>query len=420
MFNPDLVRHQFPALMSDAIHFDNPGGTQVAQQTVSRIQNYLQFTNANHGGAFHTSEESDAIVAQTRQTLADWFNAARPEEIVFGPNMTTLTLHLSRSLARTLQPGDEIIVTRLDHDANVAPWLLIAEDRGCTVRWVDFDPADCRLKLDTLEHAISPRTRIVAVGYASNAVGTINDVRRIVQIAHGTGALCYVDAVQYAAHGPIDVQNLDCDFLVCSAYKFFGPHLGILYGKYDVLDRLTAYKVRTSGNQPPDKWETGTQSFEAIAGTLGALDYFHWVGETFGDDYADLAAIAGRRQTFHRAMRAIQDYEVTLSRALIEGLSSVPGLKIWGITNPEQVDQRVATVSLTLEGWQPHDVAYALGCEGIYLWDGNFYALEVTRRLELEDHGGLVRVGAVHYNTQAEINRLVSALQRLSEQHHSH
>ena len=225
------VRSEFPALTSDAIFFDNPGGTQVSKRVVERANDYLLKTNANHGGAFATSAASDAVVDQTREAMAFFLNAEYSDEIVFGPNMTTLTLSLSRSLARELQPGDEIVVTRLDHDANITPWTLIAQDRGCTVRWVDFDVEDCTLRMDQMEDFINERTRLVAVGYASNAVGTINPVRRIVQMAHDAGALCYVDAVQYAPHGPIDVQKLDCDFLVVSGYKIFGPHVGALYSK---------------------------------------------------------------------------------------------------------------------------------------------------------------------------------------------
>lgn len=413
MLSLDQIREQFPALASGAIHLDNPGGTQVARQSLQRSQDYLLHTNANHGGAFHTSRESDAVVTAARQALADFLNAARPEEIVFGPNMTTLTLHLSRSLAHLLQPGDEIVLTRLDHDANVAPWLLIAQERGCMVRWVDFNPADCTLDLDTLNREISPRAKIVAIGYASNAVGTINDVRHAVQIARRVGALTFIDAVQYAPHGLIDVQSLDCDFLACSAYKFFGPHEGILYGKYDLLDRLTAYKVRTSSKLPPEKWETGTPSFEAIAGTLGALEYFQWVGETFGPDWTPGMT---RRQAFERAMLAIGRYESELSHALIDGLRTIPGLYIWGITDPARVAQRVSTVSFTLEGWNPRTVAEALDRENIYVWNGNFYALEATTRLGLEERGGLVRIGAVHYNTQAEIGCLIDALERITAQ----
>ncbi len=416
MLDSQLVRSHFPALSSGAIFFDNPGGTQVAQQTLKRMTDYLTRTNANHGGAFKTSRESDALVHEARSMVADFLNARQPEEISFGQNMTSLTLHISRSIARTLQAGDEIVVTRLDHDANIAPWMLIAEDRGCTLRWVDFDPEDCTWNLEALKQQLSDRTKLVAIGYASNAVGTINSVREAVKIAHDAGALCFIDAVQYAPHGSIDVQSIDCDFLVCSAYKFFGPHVGVLYGKYALMDQLKAYKVRPAGNLPPDKWETGTQSFESIAGTLGALEYFQWIGEqgVGSNPTGALLTWPGRRQQLAAAMALIEEYERTLSRALIEGLSSVKGLHIWGITDLAQLDRRVPTVSFTLKGWHPRDVAAALDRHGIYVWDGNYYALAVMERLDLESKGGMVRVGAAHYNTIEEVEKLVTAVKNLA------
>ncbi len=402
MFDLNQIRSQFPALASGAIFLDNPGGTQMAQQSLKRMTDYLTNTNANHEGAFKTSRESDAVVDASRAAMADFLNARRPEEIVFGQNMTSLTLHMSRSIARTLNAGDEIVVTRLDHDANIAPWMLIAEDRGCTLKWVDFDPEDCTWSVDALKQQLSSKTKLVAIGYASNAVGTINPVADAVKAAHEVGALVYIDAVQYAPHGPIDVQALDCDFLACSAYKFFGPHTGILYGKYELLDKLKAYKVRPAHNEPPHKFETGTQSFESIAAVLGALEYFESLG-----------AGATRRQRLVAAMTAMKEYEKTLSRALIEGLSSINGLHIWGITDFDQLDRRVPTVSFTLEGWAPRDVAAELDKHGIYVWDGNYYALAVMDRLGLEEKGGMVRVGAAHYNTLEEINKLVEVVRTL-------
>ena len=253
------IRSQFPSLNRPFIYLDNPGGTQVARTSMERIQEYLLECNANHGGAFTTSIESDAILSHAHQMAADFLNAALPEEIVFGQNMTTLTMAISRSLVSTFHPGDTIVVTRLDHDANISPWLLAAEDRGCKIRWVDFHTEDCTLDMDSMQAALGDKPRLVAVGYASNAVGTINPVKKITQMAHDVGALVYIDAVQYAPHGPIDVQDIDCDFLVCSAYKFFGPHVGLLYGKYHLLDNLKAYKVRPAPNDPPGKFETGTQ-----------------------------------------------------------------------------------------------------------------------------------------------------------------
>lgn len=414
MLDSAIVRSHFPSLTPETLFFDNPGGTQVAQEVITRMQDYYLHNNANHGGSFRTSRASDAVVWQARQAMADFLNAARPEEIIFGQNMTSLTLHISRSLARTLNPGDEIVVTRLDHDANIAPWLLIAEDRGCQIRWVDIHPEDCTLNMEEMERQITERTKIVAVGYASNAVGTVNDVQRIVQLAHRVGALCFIDAVQHAPHKPIDVQELDCDLLACSAYKFFGPHTGILYGKYALLDSLTAYKVRPAGNLPPDKFETGTQSFESIAGVLGTIEYLAELGKTSGSAGQYEQRFSGRRLALKQGMAAIEAYEVDLSKALLAGLLSVPGLHLWGIADPERIQQRVPTFSFSLQGRHPQAIAEALGKENINVWDGNFYALAVLERLGLEGQGGIVRVGAVHYNTVAEVDTLVQALQRIA------
>lgn len=403
-FDVEQVRTQFPALASGAVFFDNPGGTQVARQVVDRMTDYLVRCNANHGGAFKTSIESDAVLEAAHAGMADLLNAASPNEIIFGQNMTTLTFTLSRALGRRLAPGDEIIVTRLDHDANISPWLLQAEDRGAVVRWVDLRPEDCTLDMADFEGQISDRTKIVACGYASNAVGTINDIRSVVQMAHAAGALCFVDAVQYAPHGPIDVQALDCDFLACSAYKFFGPHAGIVYGKYALLDGLRAYKVRPAEDKPPAKFETGTQNHEGQAGTLGALEYFEWLAEAAG------LGGATRRERLVAALTALADYERALGGYLIEGLQTVPGLKVWGITDQQRLARRVPTVSFTLAGWHPRAVAEALAAEGIYVWDGNYYALAIMERLDLQRQGGMVRVGLAHYNTRAEVDRLVDVL----------
>jgi cysteine desulfurase family protein (TIGR01976 family) len=333
--------------------------------------------------------------------MAVFLGAARPEEIVFGPNMTSLTFQISRSLAREFLPGDEIIVTRLDHDANIAPWRLLAEDRGCLVRWLDFDPEDCTLDLNRLDGLLGPRTRLVAVGYASNAVGTINPVREITQRAHAAGALCFVDAVQYAPHGRINVGALGCDFLTVSAYKFFGPHVGVLYGRHEVLDRLQAYKVRPAPEAPPGKFETGTQLHENIVGTLGALEYLaSLAGSQGGGDWpGDL----------DETVRRISAYERRLTDHLVDSLQTVPGLRIYGITDPAQRQARVPTVSFTVEGRRPRSVAEHLGKDEIYVWDGNFYAQAVTERLDLEGSGGLIRVGLVHYNTDDEIDRLIAS-----------
>ncbi|RPJ85705.1 MAG: cysteine desulfurase-like protein [Acidobacteria bacterium] len=407
MFDVEIVRSCFPSVRSqDAVFFDNPGGTQIVQGSLDRMNSYLLNCNANHGGAFKTSIESDQLLDDAHAALADFLNAKSPDEIIFGPNMTTLTFMLSRSLARTFKPGDEIVVTHLDHDANIAPWLAIAEDCRLTVRWVDIKPADVTLDLEDLDRQITPRTKLVACCYASNAVGTINDVRSIVARAHSVGALCFVDAVQAAPHLLMDVQDLDCDFLVCSAYKFFGPHLGVLYGKLDLLDRLPAYKVRPADNRPPGKFETGTQNHEGIAGTLGAVEYLASLGGSDG-------AATGRRACLRRGLEAIRSYEMGLQHALIRGLESLPGVKIWGITDRSSLAQRVPTVSFTLKDWHPRSLAARLAESRIYTWDGNYYALSVMERLGLQESGGMLRVGLVHYNRAAEIERLLSVLEGL-------
>jgi cysteine desulfurase family protein (TIGR01976 family) len=415
--DPSVIRGQFPSLDRSATFLDNPGGTQIAKQSLERINRYLLECNANHEGAFATSQQSDAILHEAHTAMADFLNASSPDEIVFGANMTTLTLHISRSLARGLNPDDEIVITRMDHDANISPWLLIAEDRGCHVTWVDFDVEDYTLKLDEFEKALERKPKIVAFGYASNATGTINPVRKLTKMAKEAGTLVYVDAVQYAPHGPIDVQSMGCDFLVCSAYKFFGPHVGALYGKLELLEDLKAYKVRPASNNPPGKWMTGTQNHEGIAGVLGALEYFEWLAEQFADTQKlslTEEGFSGRRLNLKAAMTAIRAYEFELSRALIRAIETVPGTHIHGITDMKRLDERVPTVSFTLEGKHPLEIAEALGKAGFYVWDGNYYALAVTERLGVEASGGMVRVGAVHYNTLDEIAHFGAALQKIA------
>ncbi len=414
-----LIRSQFPSLNRPAIFFDNPGGTQIAKQSLDRINQYLLECNANHEGVFATSLASDAVLEEAHQAMADFYNAASPQEIVFGNNMTTLTLHISRSISRTWNAGDEIVVTRLDHDANVTPWLLAAQDRGVKVNWVDFDVEDGTLKLDDLQKALARKPRLLAVGYASNALGTINPISKIIKMAHAAGTQVYVDAVQYAAHGPIDVQKLDCDFLVSSSYKFFGPHAGILYGKQALLEELFAYKVRPATNSLPGKFETGTQNHEGIAGVLGAVEYFEWLGKEFGAELVEGLAeegYTGRRLELKKALTAIHAHEYELNRALLSALESIPGLRLYGQTDPRKLDQRVATFSFRLEGQHPHAVAKKLAEAGLYVWDGNYYAINVTERLGIEDQGGMVRVGGVHYNTIEEVHRLQAALHEISAQ----
>jgi cysteine desulfurase family protein (TIGR01976 family) len=413
------IRSQFPGLNRPDVFFDNPGGTQIAKPSLDRVTRYLIESNANHEGAFATSIASDAVLDEAHRAMADFYNAASPEEIVFGNNMTTITLHISRSLSREWKEGDEIVVTRLDHDANVTPWVLAAQDRGVKVNWVDFDVEDGTLNLDDLQKVLDRKPKLLAVGYASNSLGTINPVKKIIDMAHAAGTLVYIDAVQYAPHGTIDVQKLDCDFLISSAYKFFGTHSGILYGKHDLLEKLFAYKVRPATNNLPGKFETGTQNHEGIAGVLGAIEYFEWVGKEFGGEFAGgfkEENYQGRRLELKKGMTAIHAYEYELSRGLLSALESVPGLRLYGLTDVRRLDERVATFSFRLKDIHPRVVAEKLAQEGIYVWDGHYYALNVSERLGVEEHGGMVRVGAAHYNTLDEVARLRDALIKIASQ----
>ena len=417
-------RRYFPALAQNingkqAIYFDNPGGTQVAQQVIDAMVSNLREANANTNGAFVTSQRTDQVIAAARSAMADFLHAASPSEIVFGPNMTTLTFAFSRAIGKTLQPGDEIVVTTLDHDANVAPWLALQE-HGVVIRTVDVHSKDVTLDMEDMRAKIGKRTKLVALGYASNAVGTINDVATAIDWAHQAGALAWIDAVQYAPHGPIDVQTLDADFLVCSSYKFFGPHLGILYGKSEHLQRFPAYKVRPSSNVIPDRWETGTQNHEGLAGLVGAVDYLALLGREQSVHYSDTFNVdaasrsySNRQRELKLAMQAIMDYERELAVQLLAGLREIKGLRVYGITNPQDITRRVPTVACTIEGYSPRELAEYLAAQGIFAWDGNYYALGVMERLGLEEHGGALRLGMAHYNTLDEIDRVLGVLEGL-------
>lgn len=409
------LREQFPALRRRIngrapIYLDGPGGTQVPRRVIDAMVHYLSHCNANHGGAFATSRESDVILRSAHEAMADFLNAPAPEEIIFGANMTALTLHLSRSLGRTWRPGDEVLVTRLDHDANVSPWALAARDAGATVRTVDIHPEDCTLDLDDLRRQLSPRTRLVALACASNAVGTINDVKTLTGWAHEAGALVFLDAVHFGPHGPIDVQDWGCDFLACSAYKFFGPHVGVLWGRRALLEELPAYKVRPASDNLPGRWMTGTQNHEGLAGVAAAIDYLADLGTYHPLPGAAAAGLSGRRLRLRAAMTAIQDYEAGLSRRLLRHLAERPRFKVWGITAPDALSRRVPTVSITLAGRSAGEIAEHLAARDIFVWSGNMYALALTERLGLESQGGLLRIGLVHYNTADEIDRLMAAL----------
>jgi cysteine desulfurase family protein (TIGR01976 family) len=410
-FEIDWVRSQFPALAlhvngRPAVYFDGPGGTQVPLRVIQAMCDYLTNTNANMHGAFDTSERSDKVIENAHAAMADLLGCDA-DEVVFGPNMTSLTFSLSRALGRELGRGDEIVVTRLDHDGNVAPWCAL-EERGCLVRLVDINPSDCTLDMADLKRQITQRTRLVAVGYASNAVGTINDVEGIVHLAHAAGALAYIDAVHYAPHGPIDVRRLDCDFLVCSPYKFFGPHSGVLYGKREHLTRLRPYKVRPASEDNPYRWETGTQNHEAQAGIKAAIDYLADLGLR-----ASPAAVS-RRAALLAAYDVIVPYEHSLAERLISGLLDISGLTFYGIKDPARFAHRVPTAAIRMAGHTPRQLASRLGERGIFTWDGNYYALNLTERLGVEPSGGMLRIGLIHYNTAEEVDRLLSALQELT------
>lgn len=402
-FDVTQARAQFPALHQTTerggvpVFFDNPAGTQVSQRVIDAVTRYYTTMNANSGGVFATSQHTDAMVKQVREQVAAFLNApGGASEIAFGPNMTTLCFSLSHALAKTLQPGDEIVLTRMDHDANVSPWMLIARDYGLTVRWVDINLDDCTLDLNTLEAALTDRTKIVATVHASNAVGTINPVARIAGMAKAAGALYVVDAVQSAPHIPVDVQAIGCDFLLCSSYKFFGPHIGILWGRSDLLQSLPAYKVRPSKDIAPYRWETGTPSFETIAGVGAAVEY--------------LASFNGG-QISPAMMDVLIPYERELVTHLIEALGRIESAKIYGITDPARYNERVPTVVFSMEGKTPVEIASHLAANDIYVWDGNYYAVEIMERLGHGEHG-LVRVGLAHYNTHDEIDRLEAALRQ--------
>jgi cysteine desulfurase family protein (TIGR01976 family) len=410
------IRSQFPSLAQTvnghpAAFLDGPGGTQVPQRVIDAISNYLRRDNANTGGAYATSRHTDAMLAEARAAMGDFLNCAA-DEVVFGPNMTTLTYAMSRAIGRDLGPGDEILVTRLDHDANVSPWLAL-EEKGVMIRWAEIHREDCTLDVEDLAAKLSSKTKLVAVGYASNAVGTINPVKEIVRLAHASGALVYVDAVHYGPHGLIDVADLDCDFLACSTYKFFGPHMGVLYGKREHLARLHPYKVRPLTDAVPNRWEWGTLNHECIAGITACVDYIADLGRR-----AHPEAATGRAAIV-AAFEAIHRYEHGLMKRLITGLQQIPSLKVYGITDPSCFDWRCPTLAIRVidqtKEQTPLALATNLGEQGFFTWDGNYYALNLTEHLDVESSGGFLRIGLVHYNTVEEVDRLLAVLRQIVE-----
>ena len=401
------VRSQFPALNQTvnghpAAFLDGPGGTQVPQRVIDAISDYLRRNNANTCGAYQTSRNTDAMIAGARSAMAD-FLGCDADEVVFGFNMTSLTYAMSRAIGRELEPGDEIVLTYLDHDANFSPWRAL-EERGVNLRVVEVNKADCTLDMTDLARKINTHTKLVAVGYASNAVGTINNVREVVRLAKSVGALSYIDAVHYAPHGPIDVHALDCDFLVCSTYKFFGPHMGVLYGKREHLTRLHPYKVRANTNKIPNCWEWGTLNHECIAGITACVDYLADLGRRANP------SAKNRRAAILSAYELIHQHERSLLEKLIAGLPTLPGAKIYGITDPKRFDDRCPTVAVRIDGHTPLELADKLGDRGFFTWDGNYYAINLSEQLDVEKEGGFLRIGLAHYNTPEEVDRLLAAL----------
>jgi cysteine desulfurase family protein (TIGR01976 family) len=410
------VRAQFPALAqtvnrNPAVFMDGPGGTQVPQQVIAAIADYLSRNNANTGGAYSTSRNTEQMIAAARSAMADFLNCDA-DEIVFGQNMTTLTYAISRAIGRELVPGDEIVLTLLDHDANFSPWKAL-EEKGVVIRAAKFNPADCSLDMQDLSEKIGPRTRLVAAGYASNATGTINHVAHVVQLARQAGALSYIDAVHYAPHGPIDVRALDCDFLACSTYKFFGPHMGVLYGKRQHLKRLTPYKLRPNTDNIPNCWEWGTLTHECIAGIKACVDYWEELGRRAEAGLAPSQPQITRRAAILAAHQAIHPHERKMTETMIAGLLAIPGLKLYGITDPRRFDERCSTFAIRIAGHTPLELATKLGDRGFFTWDGNYYAINLTEQLDVERLGGFLRIGLVHYNTIEEVARLLSALREI-------
>ncbi|MEZ6139332.1 MAG: cysteine desulfurase-like protein [Zavarzinella sp.] len=409
MFPVDAIRARFPALQREmngrkAVFFDGPAGSQVPSVVIESIKHYYEHHNANHGGSFLTSRESDAVVDGARTKVASFLNARSDQEIVFGANMTTLTFAFSRALAATWQPGDEILVSQADHDANVSPWVRAAADRGVTVKHIPLISPSCRLDLEAFQQLLSPKTKLVAVSCASNAVGTIQPFQQMIPLAHAVGAEVFLDAVHFAPHQLVDVQAWDCDYLCCSAYKFFGPHVGILYAKQHRLEELQPYKVRPSPETNPDRWMTGTQNFAAIAGVGAAIDYL-----------ASIAPSTGPVRTqLETSFQQINAYEQQLCEYFLTKLASIPGSKVWGVTKQDNLSDRVATFGITFDRHTPRQVADALAEYGIFSWAGNFYALPLTEALNLEPEG-MLRIGLLHYNTTEEIDYLVSCLQQILE-----
>jgi cysteine desulfurase family protein (TIGR01976 family) len=410
-FDLDAVRAQFPALaIKDdgvrRIYLDNPAGTQVPRMVADAMSACLLSANANLGGHFRTSQAATEIVNSARDAMADLLNAPSSDEIVFGQNMTTITMHISRSIGQLLRPGDEIILSRMDHDANVWPWVLLATQLELEVRWLPFNTDTFEFDLDVLDDLITERTRLLCVGGASNMTGTLNDVETICAKAKAAGVLTYIDGVQSVPHVATDVQAIGCDFLACSPYKFFGPHQGVLWGRRELLEQLEPYKVRPATSAIPECFETGTQSHEGFAGVKASVDYFAWIGQS-------MAGASSGRPALRAAMDMLFAYEKLLATQLIEGLLDIDGVTVHGITSPDAMERRVPTVAFTHDKVAPGYIAESLAKENIFVWNGHYYAVEVAKALNIHEAGGAVRIGPVHYNSAEEIDELLAVLRRI-------
>jgi cysteine desulfurase family protein (TIGR01976 family) len=408
--DPSELRRRFPALSRTdedgrpVVYADAPGGSQVPETVIDAIAGHLRSGISNTHGAFAASEETDVLIAEARRAAAD-VTGADPGEVVFGPNSTSLLLHLSRSFGRTLRPGDEVVVTKLDHDANVRPWVLAAEDAGATVRWVDIRDDDVTLDLDSFDGALTDRTRLVAFTLASNAVGTIPPAAELVRRVHAAGALAAVDGVHLAQHRALDLHALNADILACSPYKFFGPHLGVLSVRRELLETWTPYKLRPAPDEAPDRWETGTQNHEGLAGLIAAVEYLADVGRTYGDPER-----VDRRAAVVASFDAIAAHERELAARFLRGVAEIPSVRLWGISDVERLDERTPTFAIRVGDQDPLKTATDLARHGIYVWDGHYYAITVMERLGLLDSGGAVRIGFCHYHSVDDVDRVLESL----------
>ena len=411
--DPSAIRARFPALSRTldgrrCVFADAPGGTQVPETVIEAMAAYLRTSNANVHGAFVTSIETDHLIEEAHRAGSDLLGC-HADEIVFGPNATTLLFALSRSIARTLGPGDEIVVTRLDHDANIRPWLMVAEDTGTTVRWVDIRDDDVTIDRGSFEDTLTDGTKVVAFTLASNAVGTVTPAAELARAAHDAGALVVCDGVHVAQHRLLDVHAIGADVVVCSPYKIFGPHLGILFGRRELLESWRPYKVRPASEDLPYRWETGTQNHEGFAGFVAAVDYLADVGRMYGNPSG-----TRRRDAVGAAFEAIGAHETTLSRRFLDGVGVIDDLRLYGIAEPDRMAERTPTFAVRLGDQHPLETAKLLGERGIFVWDGHYYALELMERLGLQESGGAVRVGFCHYNTAEEVDRVLAELASLA------